>query len=114
MTAFAYFREPEADQGIFYRDILEGEYRGFPFAKTRLYQLYYITPLEGKVLPAELSSQFTQLLLLQKAVDKYLLSMPSGVAGLQDAPPPPAPRRLHRKRQQEEQEQGSLLETFND
>jgi hypothetical protein len=105
-----HIRQPEADQGIYYGDSLDASYRGFRFSKTPMYQLYFVVPPEGKQLPTELASQFTQLVILQKAIDRWYESNPSG--WLADIPLP-APRRVHRKKQDMEDE-GKIFEASDD
>jgi hypothetical protein len=114
MTTFSYFiSEPTVDQGSYYGDVLQGEWKSIPFKKSRQYQLYYVPPIEGKQLLGSLAGNFTQLILLQKAIDKYLLSNPGGVNALPDIPPSPPARRVHRKKQDMEDE-GNNFEASDD
>ncbi len=84
-SSFSYTQQvPTGGELFFSPEGLEATYKDFKIGKEGEYQLYYIKPIEGKVLPLELSSRWTKLGMVQQAIDKYHEDNPEGIASLKD------------------------------
>jgi hypothetical protein len=95
-TPFSYTQQIDTGQELYYPTAgLQAHYKNLPFTKESTHQLYYLSEVPGKQLPVDLQGRFTNLRLLQAAVDRYLKEHPEGLPDYV----PLKEKRLHRSKE---------------
>jgi hypothetical protein len=84
MTTLTYSVELADEAPLRFPNRSLGTYRGFELHKEQQYQLFFLKAPAGKELPYPLACRFSQLSILQKAVDEWCAVNPTGA--LQDVP----------------------------